>query len=151
MPAFTPAQLAAEINGDPAAIGYATKVAAKDDAGVAALLNTPTATDVFRNDIGMNEVVNAIPAADFITLTQLQVSKLSLMFQSTPTIDGTSSNIRTILGSAVAATGLFATLPNTIAALTALAKRKGTRAEVLWGIGTVIGQADVSFALRGAR
>jgi len=141
--AFTTAQLASEINSDPAALGYAAHVASGDDAGVAALLNAATTTKVFRNDLATHEVLNAIVAADFAALTQLQVSKLALFFAGTTTVDATNANTRTIF------LGVFTGMANTVTALTALAQRNGSRAEVLWGVGTVITAANVSLALRG--
>jgi hypothetical protein len=94
MPNFTPAQLLAELNTDPAAIGYAALIAAGNDAGVAALLNAPTTTSVYRNNIGVHEVVAAIAPADFAGLTTLQVAKLQLLFTGTTTIDASSANTR---------------------------------------------------------
>ncbi|MFL6141664.1 MAG: hypothetical protein ACJ72N_07315 [Labedaea sp.] len=143
MPNFTPAQLTAELNGDPAALGYAVLVATGDDAGVAAILNAPTATNVFRNNIGVHEVVAAIAPADFAALTVLQVAKLQLLFTGTTTIDATSANTRALF------VGIFAGMATSAASLTALASRPGSRAEVLFGTGTVVTASDVSLALRG--
>lgn len=142
---FTTAQLQAELQADTAALGYASRVAAGNDAGVVALINTPGSTDVFRNDIGVREVIDAIVPADFAALTALQIAKLQMMFIGTDHIDATSANTRTIF------TGIFGNASNTVTALTALAKRKGSRAEVLWGTGTAVTLADVSLALRGTR
>jgi H+/Cl- antiporter ClcA len=143
MPNFTPAQLLAELNTDPAAIGYAALIAAGNDAGVAALLNAPTTTSVYRNNIGVHEVVAAIAPADFAGLTTLQVAKLQLLFTGTTTIDASSPNTRALF------VGIFAGMATSSASLTALASRPGSRAEVLWGTGTVVTGNDVSLALRG--
>lgn len=143
MPNFTPAQLSTEISTDPAALGYAALVAAGNDAGVVALLNAPTATAVFRRDIGVHEVVAAIAPADFAGLTVLQVAKLQLLFTGTTTIDASSANTRALF------VGIFSGLPTSSASLTSLASRPGSRAEVLFGVGTVITGNDVSLALRG--
>jgi hypothetical protein len=140
---FTTAQLASEINSDPTGLGYAQHVASGDDAGIAAILNTVGTTKVFRNDIAVHEVINAIVAADFAALTQVQLSKLTLFFTATNVIDATNANTRTIF------LAIFTGMAGTITALTALAQRNGMRAEVLWGVGTVITAGNVSFALRG--
>lgn len=142
---FTSTQLASEINSDPAAIGYASRVAEGDDAGVAALLNAATATKIFRDDVAPGEIINAIVAADFASLTQLQLSKLSLFFAGNASLDATNANTRTIF------TGIFSGMTSTIAALSALVQRPGTRAEVLWGINTTVSADDVSLALRGTQ
>ena len=59
---ITPTALASELNTDPVGLGYAALVAAGNDAGCAAKLNTPTATLGFRNDIKSSEIVNAVVA-----------------------------------------------------------------------------------------
>src|SRR6185312_12775019 len=115
-----------------------------NDAGCAAKLNTPTATLGFRNDIKSSEIVNAVVAADFAALTQLQFAKLNLMLLG-GTLDATNSNTRTIF------LAIFTGLSSTITALTALAQRPYTRAEVLGGIGTAVSASDVGFALRGSK
>jgi hypothetical protein len=141
---FTTAQLQSEINTDPSGQGYAPLVSAGNFAGVAAKLNTVGATNIFRNDVGVREVINAIVAADFAALTALQVAKLQMMFTGTVTLDATSANTRSILA------GIFSGMTNTVNALTALAQRPGSRAEVLWGAGTVVSWQDVAHALTGA-
>lgn len=133
--AFTLAALHTEITTDPLAIGYAGKT----DQQIAALINAltgPGAASIFRNDIAYQEIINAINSADFAGLSALQIAKLQL-FQG-QLLDATKSNIRTIF------LGIFTGLTNTINSLTALASRTGSRAEVLWGIGTVIQWSDVA-------
>jgi len=142
---ITPTALASELNTDPAGLGYAPLIAQGNDAGCAAKLNTATATLGFRNDIAASEVIDAIPSADFATLTALQLAKLQALFIGRATIDATKPNTR---ASFVA---IFTGLPNTIAALNTLAQRPYTRAEVLGGIGTAESASDVGFALRGSK
>lgn len=132
---MTTEQLAAEIANDPAGLGYAGKT----DGQIRVLLNTVTATDVFRNDIAAKEIVNAIVAADFASLNVTQLSKLQLMLIG-GTLDATNSNTRTIF------LGIFSGMTATITALTAVAQRKGTRAEVLWGSGTVVTNDQIAGA-----
>jgi hypothetical protein len=138
------AALKSEIQADPTILGYAPFVTAGSDIGVAGLLNaTRAGISVFRNDLGVREVINAIDATNFASLTQIQVSKLMLLFTSTPTIDATNANTRTIF------LGIFSGMTATVNALTALASRTGSRAEQLFGAGTVVGHLDVARALRG--
>lgn len=138
------AALATELNTDPKALGFAALIAAKNDQGCADLLNRASgagAQSVFRNDIAPREIIQAIAAADFTAATQLQISKLSLMLASAP-IDATLANVRANLQ------GIFSgASAATTNALTAVASRTGSRAEVLLGVGTVVGWQDVAKAL----
>lgn len=138
MATFTLAGLQSERTNDPAALGYAGKT----DAQVAALINTATATSVFRNDIKTAEIVGTIVAADFVSLSAVQIAKLQLMLTN-GVFDATVSNTRTIF------LGIFTGMTNTITALTALAQRPGTRAEVLWGTGTIVTERQCGQARNG--
>src|SRR5437588_11027519 len=139
--------LANEINGDPLSLGYVTPKVNGNDQAVANLLNAltgPGAASIFRNDIQAKEIINAIVAADFAALTALQLQKLQVM-TAQGVLDATVANIRTIF------LAIFSGMTNTVNALTTLASRTGSRAEVLFGTGTVITPTDVSFALRGTK
>jgi len=116
-----------------------------DTDGMAMILNATSgagAAPIYRNDVGSQEVINAIVAADFAALTQLQVSKLSVML-STGILDATRGNVRTILA------GIFSGMTNTINALNTLAQRLGSRVEVLFGIGTVVTSYEIGLAIGG--
>ena len=142
--------LKSELLNDPANLGYAVPIAAEDDPSVAAIINqirSGTAADgksysLFRKDILPKEIVNCIAAADFTGSTQLQIAKLNLLFVSSP-IDASLANVRANFQ------GIFsAASAGTIAALAAVAVRNGSRAEVLFGIGTNITSSDIATALR---
>lgn len=142
MAVFTIALLAGELTSDPQTVGYSGAVT---DAAKSALVNQRTgngSASVFRNDIKTAEIVNAIVAADFAVLTAVQVQKLALMLQA-GILDATQANVRTIF------LGIFAGMANTITALTALASRTGSRAEVLWGCGTVVTEQQIGQARNG--
>lgn len=142
MAAFTLASLASEITTDPQAIGYAGKT----DQAVADLLNRTSGTgtaSVFRNDIKPAEIVAAIVAADFAALTAVQLAKLQLMLLP-GILDATVANTRTIF------LGIFSGMTNTINALTSLASRTGSRAEVLWGTGIAITAQQVGQSRNGS-
>ncbi len=121
-----------ELAADSQSIGYAPFIAAGDDAAVAYLINRRSgagSASVYRNDLAIPEIVRAIVATDFANLTALQISKLQLLGG---TIDATNTNMQTIF------LGIFTGMTGTINALAAIAARAGSRAEVLWGTGTII-------------
>jgi hypothetical protein len=145
--------LKAEIQSDPGALGYAAYVTAGNDQGVADLLNqlrSGTSPDgktysVFRTDVDPREIVNCIATPDFNAATAIQFSKLQVLFQGAPidcTLPNVRANLQAVFSGASAAT---------TSALAAVVKRNASRAEVLYGVGTVITTSDISFALRGTR
>lgn len=147
--AITSTSLASEIQADPAALGYAALVAAGDDASIVAALNLRRAGasfQVFRNDISQADIVGCIASADFKAATALQIAKLQFLFPPGVLLDASSANTRQIILDLF--TGASA---GTISALTAVASRQGSRAEVLFGVGAVVAISDVSFALRGRK
>lgn len=151
------ATLKTEISTDPAALGCVALFNAGNDNGLAEVLNfvrdgvaacpvngiVGAAITVFRNDIVPKEVVNAITSTDFSAATQIQISKLNLLFIATP-IDATLANVRANFS------GIFpaATFPTTNANLVALASRNGSRAEQLFGTGTRLTAGDIATARR---
>jgi hypothetical protein len=142
---LTTAALATELNTDPTGQVYAPLIASGNDAGLVAKLNALTAINVFRNDIASTEIVGAIAAADWTALTTVQCLKLSLLINPATRLDATNANTRAQF------LAIFAGMTTTIANLTTLAQRPGSRAEVLFGTGVTVGISDVSFALRGVR
>jgi hypothetical protein len=145
MAAFTQAALLSEIQTDPQALGLNTPFVAKQYGVVAGLLNAVGAGApylVFRNDIQYQEVINAIADADFLALTQLQTSKLDLF--KTTTIDATRAQVRSKFTSGG---GIFTSASaGTLTALTNVAQRQGSRAEVLWGTGFAVTLQNVAEA-----
>jgi len=103
-------------------------------------------SNVFRDDITPKEVIQRILPADFAGMSQIQLSRLNVLFQSAP-IDTTIPNIRQSF-MAVFSGGSYS---GTINSLNQMSRREGTRAEVLFGANTVVGQGDISFALRGVK
>lgn len=135
--------LKTEIETDPTGIGYAPQVALGSDTGVADLINQIRDTiELFRDGIGAAEVFEAVNAVDFGTLTALQTAKLSLIL-SQPALSLRGANIRTMLGD------IFLVGSQTRINLIALAKRKASRAEQLFGYNISIAHVDVAKALRG--
>jgi hypothetical protein len=147
---FTLQQLAAEINADPTALGYAPLVAAHDRPGVAALMNLPRAgITVKRNDVMASEVIAAVDSRDFVTtpnaahcafISALLTKGAPLQFQDA---SGTDTNILGNIKRLLVADDATHT---SRAALNALATRIGSRAEQLWGTGTLINEQNIADA-----
>lgn len=143
----TPAQLNTEITTDPAAMGYAASVTAGADGDIAAKLNAVGAGAPFvvnREPISVGVFTALLDLTEFATLTQAQRDWLRMLVAAS-TIDINNAVIKAALN------GLFtqAAFPTTRARLIAALTRQGSRAEVLWGAGTIITAADVARALRG--
>lgn len=133
-----------ELQTDPTALGYAPMLTKGDDAGPTRLLNTPAGSAFFRSDVTMHDIVSAIAPADFAALTALQIAKLQLLFAGVSTLDASVATNRQILAAIM--TGASAP---TLAALVTMAKRAGSRAETLFGVGVAVTPTDVALALRG--
>lgn len=136
-------QLATEINTDPQSLGYTPLKTAGNDAGIASVLNTATATNVFKPTVTAADVQSALDPTEFASLSSTQLNQLSVMLAGGVINSGVAS-VRQIVISIFTPSGSF---PSTRAALAALAQRSGTRAEVLFGVGTVVAANDVAKAL----
>lgn len=144
---MTTAALRSEIQADPASLGYAAFVSAGDDSAIASALNLPRAGagyQIYRNDISQADIIKCIVSVDFKAATQLQMNKLQFLFPPGVLLDATAANTRQIILDIFA--GASAT---TTSALSAVATRAGSRAEVLFGAGAIVTSAQVSVALRG--
>lgn len=141
------AALKTEIQTDPAALGYQSSVTAKNDQGIADLINTVRNGATFqvnREPVTVAQFIAKIDPAEFSALTQLQVSRLQALF-SGGTLDINEPNTQSNM------TKIFPAAGATVANVTPFLKRQGSRAEVLFGNGTVVTSSDVSLALRGAK
>lgn len=142
---MTPAQLAtfkAAVLAEPALAALRT---AGDQGGIAAYYNAQGASSVWRPVITIAELNTAIVWSEFIALTQGQRDAYMALI-SAPSIDATKTNVRNGFASIFAATSL--------ANLTALAQRLGTRFELLFTtaqvsavFGQVVSPADVAAAM----
>jgi hypothetical protein len=141
--------LATEINNDPSALGYAVPKNAGNDQGVADVINLVRAGASFqvnREPIARETFIENINSTEFAALTALQLSRLQVILTgATVDINGTNTQSNLL--------GIF---PNSNVAgttksnISALLKRQASRAEVLFGRGTIVSATDVSRALRGA-
>lgn len=139
---FTSQQLAAEINADPKALGYAAFVAAHDRQGLAAKINsTYTGVDqVWRNDLRSWEVLGSLVEAEVTALTQVQWTRVQTLLIP-PMIDVSNQLIRDQFA------GIFVGHNTTIGNLiTVGTKPNPSRAEELWGYKTVVTDTDIANA-----
>lgn len=140
---MTIALLRAEIDNDPAALGYAAMLTEPNNTELlAARLNevgasnqtlTPTWTDT-------TEVLAVLVGAEIEALTQAKRDELT-MLTSTTRIKTGSATLRTTFA------GIFGAATTSRANLIALTTRSASRAEALWGEGTRISANDVGLAL----
>lgn len=124
---LTTAQLAAlktDIQGQAA---LTSAVAAQDWVTVANFYNTATATQLWRPNVGSQEIIGAANWTAFATCTVQQQNTFLAMLLN-PTVDATKANIR----AGFAAVFTVAADQN---ALSAIAQRAATRLEVLFGSG----------------
>src|SRR5438552_1527899 len=151
--------LGTEIQTDPKALGYAALVAAGQDADVAAALNArsgPGAATISLAAIDRNTFLKITTAAairvatgigsDGAALAAGAAAKWGAVLAQARAADPGSQIDLTLLPSLGDPSADRVMAPSELAALTT---RTGSRAEVLFGPGTVVTPSDVSFALRG--
>ena len=139
--------LATELIKDPLKVGYAPLIASGSDTDLAALLNAltgPGAGTVPGDPISAADFVSKIAAVELISLTSLQLTQVQIV-TAAQQIKVAAPEVQKW----IANTWPSNTAPSTNAALSALVSRIGSRAEVLFGNGTVISDSDISKALRG--
>lgn len=134
-----------EFRQDLSGVGYSGALAVQDTDTLARLIDAIGSGQgymIWRNDIAPREVVNIVQPADFTALTQIQLSKIQLLFQGAP-IDATLSGLRQNFQNIFSGT---ATLLSGF--LSGMASRLGSRAEVLFGTGASVTSQDVALALK---
>lgn len=153
MPISYPA-LAAEITSDPRGYGYAADVAVGSDTGVKDRLNLPRAgITVQRQRVPRQDILEAIDLRDFITNPN-QVGNATFAsgwFESVTQSDqirlanpdGTPTRVRQNLDRMLGNGNLSQTRLDAVAV-----KTPSSRAEELFGEGTVVTDTDVQKALR---
>lgn len=143
---FTSEQLAAELNSDPTGRGYAPYIAAGDDVGLAENINRPDAGTVDRITVTSDLFQTAVVASEYTVLTEQlrglwQTIVTASVQRGVPVKD---PKIRAQIVSIWPAGSV------TRANLAAMQTKTGSRAEVLWGDGTVVQTGDIAQALRSA-
>lgn len=141
--AFTLQQLKNEITGDPVAMGYV----GKQDGDIAALLNTvglPAAapSTVFKATTPIEDVIACIEPAEYAALAAASKDFLISVVLRAPRLKTGDATFRSRMGAIFTA----GTGPISRAALIAVASRPSSRAEALWGEGTVITDQNVAQA-----
>jgi hypothetical protein len=143
-----PAALRHELTTDPAGLGYAALVAVGNDPGVANILNRPSgpgAATVTVNWLAKSDlaavIVQAVP--NLLQKDAGTQAAWTFYFQTALALDGVNpANPVTAALFANAVTAGLLTQGQVDAAI----KRVGSRAEVLWGAGTIVTAADVGAA-----
>lgn len=130
--------LASEINTNPLGLAYSGKTNQQD----ADLLNTPGASSqtIDSGVVPSYQIWAAIVSAEWTALSAIQQQQLR-DWVSGGYVDTSSSTVRAVFGA------LFGAQTTTRANLMALTARPASRAEILFGRGTIVLAEDVSAAL----
>lgn len=139
-------ELATELNTDPAALGYATHLASGEDSAIVSLLNDNAGAGsgtVDRIFVDAKTFQSAVVGSEYLALTTPQQNLwLALINASQGNINIKNTNIRNqVLAVWGAGTTTRVNLGN-------LQTKNGSRAEVLWGDGTIVSFDDVAAARR---
>jgi hypothetical protein len=136
----TIAQLKAELDNDPAGLGYA----GKGVTDTSALLNTPGAAHgtVDVQMVTNTDLQSAVVASEWAALANANLERLWLAVVGMETIPIHDANIRNQI--------LEVWGPGTATRtnLAGLQTRQGTRAEALWGVDTYISNSEINEARR---
>ena len=142
--AYTTANLLTFIKTDPLQIGLAAIIAAApgQDDPILNAINSPTGPgsgQVKREPIAANDFLAACSGFDMASLTTAQLTTLGIYTQ-VGTVSIGEATVQAMIAN------VFANYPTSKAALSALATRNGSPAEVYFGPGTVVSQDDVDKA-----
>ena len=156
--------LPAELNTDPATIGYAALIATGDDAGLAAKINAKTingirdlpSTELLAWSAGNGRMVKitlaatmTLPAttdatyANMVGLKSVSMAASAMINRDNTSLDLNLADRQQMVGVLVASGVLNQADSDSLYALAAI---KISRAEWLWGIGTIINPVDVAWS-----
>lgn len=134
--------LKAELFADPLALGYAPLLAVGADGTIADLLNAVNQSiEIERGVIPSYEIINATTPADWAALSAAEKQRYQTLTGASQ-VDTANANVR------AAFQAMFAAGTATRTALIALLTRKGSRAEQLFGAGTVVDHMSIAEARR---
>lgn len=135
-----PAALKSELLIDPQSMGLTAPFNAGAYTTVCALLNgVSQAIDIDRDLVPAHEVFEAIVPGEWASLSAAEKQRLQTML-GCGLVNARGANTR------AAFQAMFANGTTSRVNLIALQKRKGSRAEQLWGAGVVVTAADVAKA-----
>ena len=138
------AALKTELQTDPAALGLAALVAKGQDADCARLLNIVGGSTVAAAPLTGAKILRALDPTEFSLLPADSVARLNFIILMSGTVDVADAATWAVINKLIGVT-----MPITAAALQAQKTQLATRAEVLFGRGTVLTDVDVAKALRG--
>lgn len=142
--------LKTEITTDPKGYGYAASWTSGDDVTTANLLNQVRSTEqIAQSTLSWNALLAAIVPSEFQTIMSASESTLGQLRDWYLNALGLAAHVDLSNGNIQAALSLIfpsASCPNTYAAIQALYTRNGSRAETLFGAGTVIQPSDIGIA-----
>lgn len=132
--------LKAELVNDPVGLGYAPHRWGNSSA-LAALLNAPRAgaADVWNPGVDTDKLRSRVAKSDYVALSADDRAFLAFLLGG-DSLDTSLAQVQTDAGA------LFPAGSATRTAWLAVARRKPSRAEELWGVGTVIRVSDVDAA-----
>lgn len=139
----TTQQILTEINTDPMSLGYAALGAQSNGPeALAAKLNQPGASGqtVFKGYTATEDLIPAVILSEYVALSQANRDYLSMLFAPRQVKTG-DSVLRTQIGS------VFGVGTTSRTNLVAAAQRSASRAEALWGEGTLITELQVAAAV----
>lgn len=139
---FTTASLIAELQADPLSLGYADFLSSGDDNAGSDVLNTLRSGGgflVYADPVPPSALFDAIDPEDYTSLTTTDLARLQTIFTLAEVNLSESSTLTKVLG-------VFPNGSPSVLAITALQHRAGSRAEVLWGPGTVVTPNEVNEA-----
>lgn len=146
--AYTAANLKTEVQTDPKSLGFAADVTATNWPDIANKLNDPNSAGngpVYHGDITGAQLLAAVDPTELGALSSTDQGTFRFYADSADVVIS-DSKLQTWLGN----TFTQASQPNSHAALAALQIRTGSRAEVLFGAGTIVSNNDVQFAMTGS-
>jgi hypothetical protein len=132
--------LKAEIQNDPASLGYSSYRASGNDAGLAILMNTPQVSATYKvntAEISAPEFVNVVNRAEFDALSAADKSYLNWIIQA-GTLVVSGGEVRNALAS------LFGVGTTSRTNFLALASKQISRSEYLFG--TLVSSDDIAHA-----
>lgn len=137
------AAITTELQTDPARLGYAPAMAAGDHNTLFGLLNSQRAGGGFlvnRDPVVPEKLFAEIEPADFEAMTVTELTRLQVLM-TLPRIDLADVSTKAIVD------GLFVNGALTRQNVAVLQKRAGSRAEVLFGEGTIVTLNQIAQAL----